>query len=241
MTGPQHATYTCLDFRRDKLARPRELPAEADLHLADCPQCQAWARRADAIEARITDTLNVPVPDGLADRVLLRTRTHRRPPWPWMALAASLMVALALSVLQYHERLGAQPGLSLAQAALEHAREEPIERELHRVSDLGQFPTVLANFGGKIEAPLAPVRYLHLCPIKGHGMGWHVVYATPHGDVTLLLVPAKADGPEVETLEVEGMQVRVQRAGKGYFAIIAHDKASLDAAARDMQSKVRWL
>lgn len=241
MSSPHPAPYNCLDFRRDKLARPRELPAEAADHLAGCAACQAWARRADAIEARIADTLAVPVPEGLAERVLLRTRTHRRPPWQWMALAASLMVALALSVIQYHDRFAEEASISLAEAALQHAREEPIERELHRVSDLGQFPTVLANFGGQIESPLAPVRYLHLCPIKGHGMGWHVVYATPHGDVTLLLVPAKPDGPAVETLEVDGLQVRVQRAGKGYYAIIAHDRASLDAAARDMQSKVRWL
>lgn len=233
------APYSCLDFRRDKLARPRELPPEAEHHLGDCAQCQAWARRADAIEARVADTLAVPVPDGLAERVLLRTRTGRRPQWQWLAMAASVVVAFTLSVIQFHGNNGA---LSLAEAAAVHASEERVERLIHGSADARDFPTVLTNFGGHIQAPLGPVRYLHFCPIKDHGMGWHVVYETPQGQVTLLLVPdEKGGGPERETLEVDGMKVRVQRAGKGYYAIIAHDQASLDAASRDMQSKVRWL
>lgn len=241
MNSAPETTFSCLDFRRDKLARPRELPPEAAAHLAACPHCQAWARIADAAEARLAETLAVPVPDGLAERVLLRTRGARRPPWQWMALAASLLLTLTLGMLQFHVRPLADRAVDLARAAAEHVDQAGTERLIHRSADVAQFRTVLANFGGQLEAPLGPVRYMHYCPIEGHGMGWHIVYETARGEVTLLLVPGKAGEPDQQTLEVDGMNVRVQRAGQGYYAIITHSRVALDEASRDLQSKVRWL
>lgn len=239
MNSPE-TPFTCLDFRRAKLADPRQQSAEAEAHLAGCPQCQSWARMTDAVEARLAETLAVPVPEGLTERVLLRARAHRRPPWQLMALAASVLFALTLGLLQFH-RHSDDLAFNLAMAAAEHAGQESLERLVHRSADVAEFRTVLANFGGQLESPLGPVRYMHYCPIAGHGMGWHIVYETAQGEVTLLLVPGKADEPAQQTLEVDGMNIRVQRAGQGYYAIISHSRAGLDAASRDLQSKVRWL
>ena len=46
----------------------------------------------------------------------------------------------------------------------------------------------MRNFGGEIKEPLGRVRYIRLCPV-GTGTGWRIVFETPQGLATLILVP----------------------------------------------------
>ena len=46
----------------------------------------------------------------------------------------------------------------------------------------------MCNFGGEIKEPLGRVRYIRLCPV-GTGTGWRIVFETPQGLATLILVP----------------------------------------------------
>ena len=64
----------CLEFRHEKLADPRRLSAEALAHLEQCALCDAFARSVDESEARLAEMLRVPVPDGLAERAILRRK-----------------------------------------------------------------------------------------------------------------------------------------------------------------------
>ena len=40
--------------------------------------------------------------------------------------------------------------------------------------------------------------------------------------------------------QVEGMQVRVRRAGQGFYALITDNMPGLEAADHDLKTKVRW-
>lgn len=68
----------CLEFRRDKLADPRQGSPEALAHLRECAACRGFARAVIEIEVRIAATLSVPVPEGLAERIILRRKTGAR-------------------------------------------------------------------------------------------------------------------------------------------------------------------
>ncbi len=231
--------YVCLDFRREKLADPKRLSGAAQQHLAGCALCQAFARRVDKMEAAIADTLSVPVPEGLNERILLRVHKKQKTAWRALALAATLLLTVAIS-LHIGSETNNTSSAQLALAAAAHASDEVAEIRTHRSLDTSQFGLVLSNFGGAMQEPLGHVRYIHFCPIEGFGMGWHIAYDTPQGKVTLLLIPGQHSGPDTQTVQVEGMQVRVQRAGQGYYALITDSMPGLEAADHDMQTKVRW-
>jgi len=235
--------FDCLQFRRDKLADPRHLPASAQAHQEHCSLCQAYARRIDQAEIKINQTLNVAIPEGLAERAILRaTRGQKIPARPWKswAMAASVLLCALIGSSLYWRQNGVEP-LSIAQAAAQHMQDEADEMAAHSSERVERFGPILASFGGQLQAPVGDVRYIQHCPIPGHGMGWHIVYDTPQGAITLLLVNGKPGEPDTQTLDVQGRMIRVQRAGQGYYALISHNRAGLDAAHRDLQTKVRWL
>lgn len=235
----QSEDYVCLDFRREKLADPKRISSQAHAHLATCAMCQAFARRIDKMEAAVADTLSVPLPEGLNERILLRAHKGQKTLWRGFALAATVVLTVAVS-LHIGSESNHGGSAELALAAASHAADETAEVRTHRSLDASQFGLVLSNFGGAMQQPLGQVRYIHFCPIEGFGMGWHISYDTPQGKVTLLLIPGQHSGPETQTVQVEGMQVRVRRAGQGYYALITNDMPTLETADRDLQTKVRW-
>ena len=66
----------CLDFRRQLAAVPEGLDADALAHGADCTRCAQARNEALAFESKLRDVLAVPVPESLADRILLRQTTE---------------------------------------------------------------------------------------------------------------------------------------------------------------------
>ena len=64
----------CLEFRRLAQADPYHFPPAAQTHLETCAACQEFVARMRQVNDTVAGTLNqVVVPDGLAERILLRT------------------------------------------------------------------------------------------------------------------------------------------------------------------------
>lgn len=228
-------TFHCLDFRREKLVDPKRLSAAARTHLRDCSACRDFARGIDNHAAQIDAALAVSVPEGLADRVLLRVHHGSGRPWKLWALAASVIFSLGLGVEQWQPRQSPDA----ARVAIEHVLHEPEAFTDARLADPDRFRFVLANFGGELSAPLGTVRYMKLCPVA-QGTAWHVVLDTEFGEVTLLLIPdAKADdGTYRGTLD--GYSALVEPGGQGYVAIVTRSPHTLDQARRILDERVRW-
>ncbi|MBT0962067.1 DUF3379 family protein [Denitromonas iodatirespirans] len=228
-------SYTCLDFRREKLADPRRLSPAAHSHLQDCPVCRAFARRIDAGEAQVEQVLAVTVPEGLSDRVLLRVHQHRLRPWRAMALAATVLLSFGIGFLQWQPR--ATP--DYARFAIEHVLHEPQALAGHRLADPSQFRFVLANFGGRMHRSVGKVRYMKLCPVPG-GTGWHIVLDTEYGPATLLLIPGKDVSRPTGTVEMKGYAARALPGGQGYYAIITESPQALDAVSHMLAERISW-
>ena len=242
MNTQRHPTDTvvsamnCLEFRRLKLADPSRMPGEATAHQRECPLCDAFARRIDAREERVAATLAVPVPEGLADRVLLRVHHGQRRPWKLMALAASVVLSFGLGLSILHD----YPREDYAAFAIEHTLHEPESFTDHRLADPGQFRLALAKFGAELNAPVGEVMYMKLCPVPG-GTGWHIVIRTEQGPATLLLIPRKA-GVGRETLQAQwgGLNAVALPGGEGYFAVVADSPEKTQAVALMLRQRIRW-
>jgi len=144
----------CLDFRRLVLATPRIVDAEALAHARECVACREFHERQHELDARLFTALQVPPPDGLADRILVARGLHPRRRRAVWAIAASLVVAVALGVVvRFH--LAIDP---LGGEAIAHVAEEP--QSFTSVNAVGNdyLPAALAEQGLKAVVALAPRR-----------------------------------------------------------------------------------
>ena len=226
----------CLDFHREKLADPRRLSAEALAHEHSCPACTAFARSVDETERGLQRALDTPVPDGLADRVLLRAGARRPARWLW-ALAATVLLSSAVGVV-YLRDSGSAPD-QYARLAIEHVVMEPESFTSERHADPEALRTLLKEFGGTLKAPLGTVRYVKLCPLEEGGTGWHIVLDTPEGLATILLIQGKPL-EAVQTASAGGWSALVRPTARGYYAVITASGAATSSTDRRIREQVEW-
>ena len=82
----------CLICRRQLLIAPRDLSIEQRAHIASCDGCARLREAVADVDRRVIDAELVPVPDGLAHRVLPARRrgfVWQRTGVAGLALAAS--------------------------------------------------------------------------------------------------------------------------------------------------------
>jgi len=227
--------YTCMGLRREKLADPKRLSPAGSTHLSECPTCRRFAQGIDALELKTAQVLNVPVPEGLADRVLLRVHRGEKRPWRFWAMAAAFVLSFGIGMVQWQPR----PHTDYAMFAIEHVMHEPESFSTHRLADPSRFRLVMANFGGTVKAPIGKVTYMRLCPVP-NGTGWHIVLETEAGPATLLLIPGKEIGGDVLEAKFGGLTARALPGGQGYYAIVAATPAIVDAVEKLMKERVSW-
>lgn len=238
--------YTCLDFRRAKLADPHRLTMAAEEHLMDCPACQRFARRVNEGERRMLQVLenNAPVPDGLAERVILMNTGRKgigNPPWKLLALAATVVMSVGVGIKSLYAPATESP-TNYAMEALEHTKRHDKallasttypQRELHRV---------MATFGADLQDSIGEVRMLQVCPMQ-HGHGWHIVLDTNMGKITLMLFPNSANGAgDIPAIEARDQQfvALAERAGSGYFAVVGSSREQVEAFTALLRQHVKW-
>ena len=229
----------CLAFRRAKLADPNRLSDEALAHVTGCPLCLAFARRIDVNEKRLARALAVPVPDGLADRIVLGA-TGRKPSSPYRlwALAATVLLTSGIG-LAWLIRTPTEPQYDFAASAIAHVKHEPESFTTIKDADPARFATILANFGADMRAPIGKVRYVKLCPVP-EGTGWHIVFETEDGLVTLMLIPGHQPRGKNLFEEKDGMSALVRAAGQGYYVIVAENRAKVESTDRMLKQRINW-
>ena len=217
----------CFEFRKLLLAEPRVRTSEQERHLAECAACASLAREMEEFESRVHDAMRVPVPEALAERVLLR-RKIRTPALHIWALAASLVAAIGLGVYLYppsddgEERVlpaAALGGAHPAVAAIAHVLdEEPRMLKENRGVDPVVMRAAFMRLGLNLPANGTTVLYFDKCPMTG-GAGNHVVLQTPFGQVTLILVPDRSFGARVLVADRDKTAIASPHGTGGYILI----------------------
>lgn len=217
----------CLEFRKLLLTDPRVRTPGQVRHLAECGACASLAREMEAFEARVHDAMRVPVPEALAERVLLR-RKIRAPAVRTWALAASLIAALGAGIYFYSAQVGEDerlltavtPGTSHpAVKAIGHVLDdEPRMLKERRGVDPIAMRAAFARLGLNAPAAGTTVLYFDKCPMMG-GAGEHVVLQTPFGHVTLILVPDQPFASRDVVVDRDRAAIAAPRGPGGYILI----------------------
>jgi len=225
----------CLEFRREKLADPRRVSDAARTHMQSCAGCTAFALSVDEGDTETLRALSVPVPEGLADRVLLRARRVKRPAWRVWALAASVVLALGLATAFYV----LYPSEPYARLAVEHVAEEPESLTTLFNAEPSAVTAALHSMGASARAPLGQVRYVRLCPWEDGGKAWHIVFDTPQGLATLILVPDRR-ARRTSRATLNGWSALVQPVRSGFYVVVTPTADSTERVAGILRERLDW-
>ena len=210
----------CLDFRREAQAQPQRLGGEAQAHATGCAGCRAFLERQRTLDAELYDAMSVPVPDGLADRVLVAHGIRRgRAPW-YVALAATVVLAAGVAALAP----SFISGRDLAGEAIAHVLHEPQSFRLASRHEPGLLATELGRQGVRLARTLGEVTYATLCPMSS-GNARHLVVATDAGPVTVFLMPQDGTRRRRTLVESDGMTAIAMSAAQGSITIVAASRA----------------
>jgi hypothetical protein len=214
----------CLEFRRQLGVDPH-VGGDFAQHRQACNRCADAHARAVDFEKAIRSALDVPVPEKLAESILLAQATnaqqrHRqfRRRATWTAAAAGIVLAFGIGL-----RLQAKP---LPELAINHLKKEafllgktqPISDDLIRKA----FDT----FGVTMRDIPAGASFVACCPV-GKYVSVHLVVPESEGPVTVLYLVDDHSEQRQDFIK-EGWFGRAVPLAHGTLVLIGHDAAHFD-------------
>jgi len=226
----------CLEFRRAIGTDPRNLDEAADAHRAQCTRCSDALQRALGFERTLTAAFAVPVPEGLADRLLLAQTTATRheparPHWRVWSVAAALMLSVALGAGFGWRWIGLNAPLS--DLAIAHLAHEPVALSSRAIVAEGEVRTLFAALGAPLHHAPGSVHYLMNCPLGRHRVA-HLVLQRESGPVTALYVP-RLHEPR-QDFSRAGVRGRELPVADGTLILLAASDREFDAIGAQFQS-----
>lgn len=219
----------CLEFRRAILADPHRLGAEAAEHAGQCAGCKEFLARALDEEALLARTLRVAAPEGLQARIVERAAAARSR-MRWLALAASVVVAVAIGLAAGWTRND-----ELALAGIDFVVLEEAQSIADATpTDWNALVRVARDMGVSLPEQLGEMHYVCLYPFSA-GPAHHLLVKTPLGKVTLLLIPDRALAARAAAAAY-GLNAAVLPAAKGTIVIIGDSARSVERAEMLLKS-----
>lgn len=219
----------CAEFRRRLLIDPAapELGVAANARV--CPDAPARLAEALAFEHGLERALKVEVPVDLVERVLAATREEDVPPlrqmrWRPLALAASLVLALAIGALVW---TGVRtPTQQLILASVEHIAHEPYALTRSEVVPQPLVARMFADAGLRVGDAAIDLTYLNRCPL-GPRLSVHMVMPGRNGPVTVLYVPEERGIERMDTRSAM-VAVRTMPFADGALILLAESNQDFD-------------
>lgn len=239
---------SCFECRQQLAAEPASRTPAVVQHVSHCPTCARYQQELERLDQRIQNALAVPVPAGLADRIVFSARrqpvqkarrflTQR----PWLAAAALLLITLGLAGGWWTQRVFTTP---LPQALVAHLWHEPqlLTLPAQTRTSAEKVASVLdwggATISGQLEKKTGKVQHAGLCLFRGRLVA-HLVVASETGPVTVLLLPQI----QVETpsrFTEQGFSGVLLPRGKGSIAVLSRSSQSSQAVASRYAAMIRW-
>lgn len=225
----------CLEFRRLLGSDPHVGDRDAREHLQGCPFCADAYARAQAFETRLVYALNVSVPEGLADRILLAQLTgerqrhgSRRARLGWIVLAAAASLALAVGLWRRNETAPAP----LSQLVAEHVTAPAERAALSLTAPLPEADVRNAFADRGVELAEVPdgVAYVAECPV-GRWRTVHMVMPRGGEPVSVVYV-TQHRVPKATDFERNGLRGREVPIRNGTLVLLAKNGDSFGSLER---------
>jgi hypothetical protein len=179
----------CIDVRRLVATDPGVITSAMEDHLNRCAACRKMLEQEQEFNVQLNDAMQVPVPEGLHSRILLRQSTNERKQQrrftQWTALAASIA---ALAITLHFSFIITRP---VEAVVLTHIQDELNHLVERNDVQLDAANYVLQSIGQRLTASVGTINYAGKCKIRRNQPGAHLVLNGSKGPVTVLLMPGE--------------------------------------------------
>ncbi|XEI31431.1 DUF3379 domain-containing protein [Aeromonas veronii] len=253
-----------LEFRRNAMIQPNDQQPDF-LKAAEASQTNRnYLDEMQQFDRALKRTMQVEVPAGLAERILLRQAMQQEsdtqddmPPtrplgtapvkirtstsWRQIALAASVAFLLGMST-RWITLPETPAALSLAQVAMAHVYgEEPFIEGVDEQVDLHNINAKMEKYGATLsEMDGLKVTYVNHCSFY-QGPALHMVIQGKMGPVTLFLVPKHVPLTlQQATFEDGTLKGEIVQLKGANMVLIGEMKEPLAPVANALQSRLQW-
>jgi hypothetical protein len=208
-------------------ADPAASNAELEEHLRGCAACRQFREEMRTLDANIRRALEQPPQSAAAPR--------RAPSWRPLALAASVLLAMAAVLSVWLLR----PSDTLAHEVVAHVREEPESWLARQQVDARSIDAALRGAGVELDITSDRISYAQSCWFRDHYVP-HLVVQTATGPVTVMILRNQHVRGR-RTFQESGMSGIIVPAQHGSIAVLTRGGGNVEALAMQMQQDVRWL
>jgi hypothetical protein len=227
----------CLEVRRLLTTDPNQRDDALVMHLHECNSCAAFSQQLQLEAHQVEKALQLDVPQGLAERILLnqstviRTRRRQR-----IGLALAATVVLSVGVSFGLLRNGMQDGLQ--EAVIAHVKAEPEHLSSQQITSLTDLNALMNKHGARLSHSVGTVNYAGSCVIR-RTKGVHLVVDAEGKPVTVLYMP---DETVSHSEAFVGQQFRgvILPTGKGSLAIVGQDDSSVQEVSQRFESALHY-
>jgi hypothetical protein len=183
-----------LEFRRTIYSDPKCSDRAIKNAAAEDPARQDFWKELRVLEAKLEKASKVDVPEGLANRLILRQsmqdfRQKKTRSRIQFALAASIAFVCGVSFTLWQQ----QNVVNLSENALAHVYEEGSHAlEADENLSIEQVNLKLASYGGQFTQPLGHIYYANFCDFDNI-KSLHMVMQGENGKVSVFLIPHKGE------------------------------------------------
>ncbi|MFC3033997.1 DUF3379 family protein [Pseudoalteromonas fenneropenaei] len=237
-----------LEFRRRLYADPtdREVHDYAKNH----PEAQAQLDDMLAFEQSLQSALQVPVPEGLAERILAHTHAAENPEpaavvakvsWYRRHIAPFAMAASVLIATTAYLFSATQAPVHASEYALSHIYHELGSFKRTDAISLQLVNEKLATLGAKLQDLPGKVTYVTFCDYKGK-RSLHLVYQSPQGPVTVFVVPKQDSfGETAREFQDERFVGKINTGDKADTILVANLNAPIELFSDAFNQQLHWL
>ncbi|MEY8216294.1 MAG: DUF3379 family protein [Colwellia sp.] len=232
-----------LEFRRAIYADPKNQDADTILTQQQDPSKKQFAQEICQLDNKIKQALQIPVPDDLANKLILRQtlanhQVQKRKSRVHLALAASVAIVggLVLNFMQFSSAYN-----NLGDYALAHVYHEQgdIANNASNQVTLASLNQKMATFNGNFTQSLGKLLFADYCRFDGM-KSLHLVYQGKTSPVTVFVVPKNKQLSFTNTFndkELFGSSLEFKRSN---IIVVADKNESLDKWQQNISDTVSW-
>jgi hypothetical protein len=221
-------------YRSAIMADPHDSDPDLRAHRESCAECRAFTEQLLRFEARLERALLVDILPKAAVLPFARTADAAQGPRRWMAMAASLLLALAIAAGVWLTL----PQRSLASDVVAHMAGEP---DAWRLTDVpvpdADLNAVLEDSKLRLKPDAGVVSYASSCNFRGHKVP-HLVVQTQSGPVTVMVLVHEAVRKPKQFDEQGYRGTIVPVPGHGSIAVLMRDSGSMSGDVERIAARV---
>jgi hypothetical protein len=236
-------TMDDLQFRRILYAEPNCKDADVLTAKAQDPAKQQFAQEVERLEQKIATVVNVPVPDELASKLILKQvmlshQQQKRKNRLQLAMAASVAFALGLT---FNLMQASSAYTSIGDYALAHAHHEQVffNNDQPANISLASLNEKMLPFQGQFTSDIGPLISVSRCDF-GNINALHLTYQGKYQPVTILVIPSNTKLPMHSKFTDQTLHGIASTFEHAEVIIVADKAEPLEHWQQNLANNIKW-